>query len=85
PSSYTGKAYAQIMQKNLVADLGTNNLDIKARGDLAVLKKTKMPAVLAEVACMTDPGDLANLNTDEFIQKAAASLAKTIVQILNLQ
>jgi N-acetylmuramoyl-L-alanine amidase len=42
-----------------------------------------MPAILAEVACMSDPADLALLNTDSFIQRAAESIANSIIQILN--
>lgn len=85
PTSTTGKAYAQIMLNNMVRDLNTNNLGLSARGDLVVLKKTTMPAVLAEIACMSDPDDMALLNTTEFIQKAAESLANSIIQILNSQ
>jgi N-acetylmuramoyl-L-alanine amidase len=83
PSSYDGKAYAQLMQNNLVKDLQTGNIGIKGDGDLVVIKKTKMPAVLAEVACMSDAGDMAMLNTDAFIQQAAQSLANSIIQIMS--
>lgn len=80
--SYNGKAYANIMLDNMVKDLKTGNLGLSARQNTVVLRDTKMPAILAEVACMSDPGDLALLNTDAFIQKAAESLANSIIQIL---
>ncbi len=82
PSSYDGKAYAQIIQNNMVKDLGTYDLGLRARGDLVVIKKTKMPAVLAEVACMSHEDDLKLLNTEAFIQKSAESLAKSIIEIV---
>ncbi len=82
-TSYNGKAYANIMLENMVKDLKTGNLGLSARQNTVVLRDTKMPAILAEVACMSDPGDLALLNTDSFIQKAAESLANSIIQILN--
>jgi len=83
PTSYKGKAYAQLIQNNLVKDLGTGNIGIDDRGDLVVLKRTKMPAVLIEVACMSHPDDLALLNTESFRQKAAESIANSIIQIIN--
>ena len=82
PSSYKGKAYATIVQNNMVKDLGTGNIGLKADGDLVVVRKTTMPAVLAEIACMSYPDDLALLNTNVFLQKAAESLAKSVIQIL---
>jgi len=82
-TSYRGKPFAQIMLDNLVKDLGTEKIGIQARQNTVVLRDTKMPAILAEVACMSDPADLALLNTDSFIQKAAESIANSIIQILN--
>ena len=46
PTSYNGKAYANIILNNLVKDLGTGNIGLKANGNLVVVRKTKMPAVL---------------------------------------
>ena len=83
PTSYYGKAYARLIQNNLVKDLGTGDIGIKGDKDIVVLRKTKMPAVLIEVACMSYPGDLALLNTESFRQKAAESIANSIIQILN--
>lgn len=85
PSSYDGKAYAQIIQNNLVKDLQTGNIGLKANGGLVVIKKTKMPAVLAEIACMSYVDDMKLLNTESFRQKAAESLANSIIQILNVK
>jgi len=82
-TSYRGKPYAQIMLDNLVKDLGTAKIGIQGRQNTVVLRDTKMPAILAEVACMSDAGDLALLNTDSFIQKAAESIANSIIQILS--
>ena len=83
PSRYDGKAYARIIQDNLVKDLKTADLGLKARGDLIVIRKTKMPAVLAEIACMSDSSDLQMLNNAQSRQIAAQSLANSIIQILN--
>ncbi len=83
PSSYDGKAYAQIMQNYMVKDLKTNDLGLRARGDVTVIKKTKMPAILAEIACMSYPDDLNLLNNEAFRQKAAESLARSIIEIMS--
>ncbi len=82
-TSYRGKPMAQLMFDNLVKDLGTTKIRIEGRQNTVVLRDTKMPAILAEVACMSDEGDLALLNTDSFIQKAAESIANSIIQILS--
>ncbi len=83
PTSYKGKEYASIIQNNLVKDLGPSNIGLKANGDLVVLRKTKMPAVLAEIACMNNADEMAKLNTSSFRQKAAESLANSIIKIIN--
>lgn len=83
PTSYKGKDYARIVQKNLIADLNTNDIGVKGDG-LYVLKYTKMPAVLAEVVCMSDNNDLVLINDSAFIQKSAESLARSIIEILSL-
>jgi N-acetylmuramoyl-L-alanine amidase len=70
------------MCDNLVKDLKTANIGIQGRQNTVVLRDTKMPAILAEVACMSDAGDLELLNTESFKQKAAESIANSIIQIL---
>ena len=82
PSSVDGKAYASIIQENLVKGLGMADMLIRPRGDLSVLKKTKMPAVLAEFACMTNSDELNLLNNDAFLKKAGENLGESIIKIL---
>lgn len=75
---------AQIIQNNLVADVKTGNIGARVRNDLAVLKGIgETPAALIEVACMSDKKDLASLKTVNFRQKAAQSIADSIVEVLN--
>ncbi len=82
PSSYSGKRYATIIQQDLLKNLGTRDLGVKSN-TFVVLKNTKMPAVLVEVACMSNESDKAKLETEEFRQKAAESLAESIVKIVS--
>lgn len=74
---------AEIIQDNLVADLKTGDIGARVRNDLAVLKGIgDTPAALIEVACMSDKNDLASLKKVNFRQKAAQSIADSIVEVL---
>ncbi len=81
-SSVNGKNYAQILQDTLMPALGLGDLGLKSSSGLVVLRKTKMPAILAECACMSNPSDLAVVMTDAFRQKAATAIADSVVKIL---
>ncbi len=81
-SGFTGKRFAQLIQKEMVSDLGTYDRGIVERPNLVVLKATKMPAALAEVAFLTNSGDLAKLKSEAFRQKAAQAICDAIVQSL---
>lgn len=82
-SGFNSKRFAQIVQAELINALGTNNRGIVERPNLVVLKATKMPAVLAEIAFMTNSDDLAKLKTEEFRQKAAQALCDAILKALD--
>lgn len=82
PTSYKGKEYATIIHNDLIKNLGSNDLGIKS-ANFVVLKKTKMPAVLVEIGCLTNDEELAKLNTEEYRQKAAESLCESILKILS--
>jgi N-acetylmuramoyl-L-alanine amidase len=82
-SGFTSKTFASIMQKELVNNLGTRNLGIIPRPNLAVLRRTKMPAVLVEVAFMTNSSDMKKLKTADFRQAAAESIRDGIIKALN--
>jgi N-acetylmuramoyl-L-alanine amidase len=81
-SGFNGKRFAQIVQDELIKALGTHNRGIVERPNLVVLKATKMPAILAEIAFMTNSEDLANLKSEEFRQKAAQALCDSIIKAL---
>jgi len=81
PTSYKGKEYATIIQNDLIKNLGTNNLGLRS-DRFVVLRDTKMPAVLVEIACLSNDSDRAKLDSEEFRQKAAESLAESIMKIV---
>jgi N-acetylmuramoyl-L-alanine amidase len=82
PTSYKGKEYATIIQNDLLKNLGTNNLGLRSN-NFVVLKNTKMPAVLVEIACLSNDSDRGKLDSEDFRQKAAESLAESILKIVN--
>jgi len=82
PTSYKGKEYATIIHNDLLRNLGSNDLGIKS-ANFVVLKKTKMPAVLVEIGCLTNDAELAKLDTEEYRQKAAESLCESILKIIS--
>lgn len=79
--SYTGKSYATIIHNDLIKNLGSNDLGVKSE-TFVVLKKTKMPAVLVEIGCLTNDQELVKLNNSEYRQKAAESLCESILKIV---
>ena len=81
-TSFNGKDFAKILQLNMVQMLGTVDRGIISRPELVVLRQTRMPAALVEIGFMTNPDDMKMLRSDEFKQKSAQSLKKSILETL---
>jgi len=79
----SGKELAENLQQTLVANLGLFDRGAKVSPELAVLRRTVMPAVIIEGAYISNPGDLNYMKTDEFREKYAMSAAKCIIEALN--
>lgn len=75
--------FSKIIHRNLLEDLKTRDRDVRKRDDLVVLRLTKMPSAMAEIAFMTNKADMDRLLTEEFKQKAADSLANSIIETLS--
>ncbi len=75
--------FSKIVHKNLLVDLKTTDRNVRKRDDLVVLRLTKMPSALAEIAFMTNKADMDNLKKQEFRDKAAQSLANSIIETLS--
>jgi len=78
----TSEKLASIIQGELVQRLNTVNLGIIPRTDLAVLRTTDMPAVLAEIGYMSNSKELSRLKSDEFRINAAEALKNGILKAL---
>lgn len=79
-----GKKLAAIVQRNLVSTLSTIDNGIIERPNLVVLRKTKMPAVIAEIAYLSNAQDRELLKQEEFRQKAAHALANSVFEALEV-
>ena len=75
--------FAQNIQNSLLKTLGSKNRNLRERPDLVVLKATKMPSALAEIAFLTNAGDRNKLQTQEYRQKAAQALCDAIIKSLS--
>jgi len=78
-----GRKLAVIVQEELVKTLKTIDNGIIYRPNLAVLRKTKMPAVIAEIAYISNASDREKLKKVEFRQKAADALSNAVIKALD--
>ncbi|PNT94204.1 N-acetylmuramoyl-L-alanine amidase [Clostridium thermosuccinogenes] len=82
PNSAKSKKFAQIIQNELISTLKTKDRKLKERPGLVVLKATKMPAALAEIAFVDSAEDRKKLLDENFRQKAAEALCRAIIKAL---
>lgn len=82
PFKINSQALASIIQNELVSSLKTTNHGLKYRPNLSVLKRTLMPAVITEISYMTNKGDLASLNNNNFRQNAANAISIGVIKAL---
>jgi len=76
----TSYSLASHLQSVVSSEAGTYNKGIINRNNLYVLNHTKMPAVIVEVAYMTNSSDLKKLKNEEFLEKAGKAIAKGVLE-----
>lgn len=74
---------ATAVQRNLVATLGTKNRGVKA-GNLAMVRDTNAPAILCELAFITNVNDCARLNKATAQKNCAVAICKGICSYLGI-
>lgn len=74
---------ANKVQPNLVSTLGTTNRDVK-EGNLAMVRDTKAPAILCELAFITNKNDCAKLTQATHQKKCAVAICKGICSYLGI-
>ncbi len=83
-SKATGERAAQIIQARLVKELGTTDLGSKNM-KLKILNEVPMPAVMTDIAFISNESDRQKLLSDEFRIKAARALHDAIIEVLSEQ
>jgi len=76
---FSSRQMADIFQRNLIGDLGLTNRGVKS-ARFVVLRYGIIPSILVEVGFVSNPGDAAQLATEEFRQRAAESLYRSILE-----
>lgn len=78
-----GDRLARSIQKNLVESIGLADRGVKYNS-LQVVRDSKMPAALVEVAFINNPVEEQLLKDDTFLERAAVGIAKGILEHLNI-
>ena len=82
--SSEGKTLAEILQRHLIAALGSYDRGAKTHWyDLVVLAETDMPAALCECGFLTNPAEEAKLLTPDYQQAAAQAICDGVLEYLN--
>lgn len=90
PSDYkdagnlSGKEFASIIQEELMKLINTRDRGIVSSPKKIVLKYSKMPSALVELAFITNPSDAALLASEDFRQKAAEGIANGIIRAVEI-
>ena len=80
----SGEEFAKIIQKEVVAEIGTFDRGIVDGSEMYVIRKSAMPAVIAEIAFVSNPDDLYKLTNTEYQKKAARALCRATIKALNI-
>ncbi|MEK5065882.1 N-acetylmuramoyl-L-alanine amidase [Cytobacillus sp. FSL R5-0596] len=77
-------ALANVIQKKLVQKTGGQNRGVKF-ADFAVLRETKMDAILAECGFMTNQAEASRLKTSDYRIKCAYAIAEGLIEFYKLK
>ncbi|MGB9886768.1 MAG: N-acetylmuramoyl-L-alanine amidase [Moorellales bacterium] len=75
---------ARKVQARVVTALGTFDRGVKVRNDLHVLARTKMPAILVELAFISNPAEEQKLANPAYQAKAARAIAQGVADYLGV-
>lgn len=76
------KRLAQSINKSIMKQTGAKSRGVKA-GDLAVIRQTKMPAVLVEGGFLTNESEMTKLKSAVYLKKIALGIAQGIREYIN--
>jgi len=75
--------FAQIVQDDLIAELGTRDRGILERRDLLLLNTATVPTAYIEIDFKTNPAALANLTDPNYQQRVAQTVYNSIVYVFS--
>lgn len=78
--SLNSRQFAEILQRNLIADTGARNRGLRYGAGLIVVRETYMPAALVEVGFLTNPQEAARLATTAYQWQIARAIYNSIVE-----
>lgn len=84
PSSAKGEQLAKAIQQSLVSMTGSIDRGVKF-ANFTVLRETNMPAVLVEVAFISNPEEETLLRDDAFLNKIVIGIANGILSFLGIK
>ena len=82
--SVRGKTLAQMIQKRLVSALGLTDRGVK-ESNFAVLRQSKMPSALVELAFISNPTEEALLQSEDFQDRTAKAIAQGVCDFLGVE
>ncbi|MDO5713453.1 MAG: N-acetylmuramoyl-L-alanine amidase [Tissierellia bacterium] len=74
---------AKCILDEVIKETGAKSRGVKARADLAVLRKTSMPAALAELGFMSNDNEFGKISTPEYFNKLVEGVSKGIQKYVN--
>ncbi len=75
----TSENFARVVNTSLVSQIGTRDLGI-FQANFAVLRLTRMPAILVELAFISNPEEAEQLATPSFRENCAIGVANGIIE-----
>ena len=81
-TSTAGKALARNILDEMTKSAGTIDRGLRDGTNMAVIRRTDMPAVIVECGCLTNQEELANLMDDEFLRKLAEGITAGIIKTM---
>lgn len=81
-TSTKGKMLAKNILDEMVKSAGTIDRGLRDGTNMAVIRRTDMPAVIVECGCLTNQEELANLMDDAFLKKLAEGITSGIIKTM---
>ena len=82
--SFNSRHLAQIIQNQLIAELGSVDRGLRDRPGIIVLNQTRIPSVLVEVGFMDNPEEAARIADPAYRRRAAEAIVRGIYEAMEV-